>query len=219
MTEDKRSEGMSLPVRLLISAVSVGAMYGLGRLVRTKLSATPQPKGARKYLGKPKLRQIIREPEAPQVVPAAPEFDDRVVVPGDAEDVYDQARQLEYFDQFLFGVDEFKLVNPGSAQLQVAAGGREFAIELEIITETRGEFFGLRIESGGELYGTCLVRFEEQLTKPISTAVSVSVKYKHKFDELTQKSIEQVVSKEIHTYLHNLKSMLESREPQSESVT
>jgi hypothetical protein len=178
--------------QLLISVVGVGAMFALGRMV---------------------ARVLEKRAEEFSVFPAS--FDtpvsERIIVISDPLEVYEQARRLDYFDQFLFGVDEFKLINPQNAQLLVAHNGKEYSFSLEVIADQPGEFFGVRIEHDGELYGTCLVRFEQLPGREAGTIVTVSTKTKHEFPSAIQKEIADVVAREIDAYLHNLQDTCEMK--------
>lgn len=133
---------------------------------------------------------------------------DSVVISADPNDVYRVARQLEYFDRFLIGVDKFKLVNPSVAKLVVTEGGKEYALGLEVIADQPGEFFALRIEFNGGLYGTCAVRFES-LPANNGTTVSVHTRYKVQLSEKAMSLIRPTVSREVDVYLHNLKRLCE----------
>lgn len=188
--QNRNSAEMNAPMRLFVSAVGIVAMFGLGRVVAQAFR---------------RHSDEAAEFVAPVQVPVT----ESIVIRGEPDEVYEQARQLEYFDQFLFGVDEFKLINPTNAQLVVAHGGHEYAFRLEVIADEPGEFFGFRVEHNGELYGTCLVRFEPLVGGEMGTMVSASTKYKHQFAPDTMLLIARVVSREIDAYLRNLKDSFE----------
>lgn len=190
--QNRDSVEMNAPMRLFVSAVGIASMFGLGRVVARALRRRSE-----------EAAEFV-EPMSTQVP-----VTESIVIRGEPEEVYEQARQLEYFDQFLFGVGGFRLINPTSAQLLVTYNGHEYAFRLQVIADEPGEFFGFRVEHHGELYGTCLVRFEPLVAGEMGTMVSASTKFKHQFAPDTMSVIARVVSREIDAYLRNLKDSFE----------
>jgi hypothetical protein len=185
-------------MRLLISIVGISAAFVLGRLIAGSFNN-------RRLHVAPSAADDENE-EVELVTPA----NDSVVIEGEPEEIFQTARTLEYFNQFLFGVDEIQLNNPSSARLVVAQDGTEYNLDLEIIAEQPGEFFGLRVEHKGLLYGTCLVRFERTGRRAL-TQVSVQTRYKTVMPTEMMNDIKAVVAREVDTYLTHLKERCEAQ--------
>lgn len=185
--EEGKGESMPTVIRLLLSVVGVGAMFALGRLVRAQIDS--QGVGVKNAKGRPRLRALPS--------PAVPEEDkvevrdevnpNRILIHVSPVEAYDHARKLEYPEGILFGL----------------------GLQMSVIIDEPGEFFGLRVEHEGELYGTALVHFEEIPGKAGGTEVSVSVKYKHDFGVYSKKAIEEGVNAELALYLNHLKEACE----------
>jgi hypothetical protein len=182
--EDEQSLGMSAPMRLLISIAGVGAMFALGRFVRTMLQKRAE-----------EITEVV-------VVPVEAPMTERILIHSEPQEVYEHARRLEYFD--------CEMIDPVSAQLVVAHEGNDYRFALHVIADQPGEFFGLRVEHDDELYGTCLVRFEDIPGREAGTIVSVSTKYKHQFEPGMMKTITTAVAREVDQYLHKLKDSCDS---------
>jgi hypothetical protein len=181
--EKERSLGMSRPMRLLASIAGIGAMFALGRMARAALDKRTENSDV-----------VVRPADAPTT--------ERILIHIEPQRVYEHARQLEYFD--------CEMLDPTSARLVVAHEGKNLTFDLEVIADQPAEFFGMRVEHDGELYGTCLVRFEDVPGREPGTVVSISMKYKHEFSPDSMKTITSVVAREIDAYLHKLKDSCES---------
>ncbi len=180
---------MSGATRFWISLIGISFTFALGRVFAQalgRLLAVPEEK----------MVEIANRPT------------ESVTISADPSDVYKVARQLEYFDRFLFGVDKFNLINPSTARLVVGEGGNEYGLHLEVIADQPGEFFALRIELNGRLYGTCAVRFDG-LPGNTGTTVSVLTKYKMRLPDGAMNAVRPVVSREVDVYLRNLKRLCE----------
>lgn len=196
--EDDKSGTMSAPLRLLLSVIGVGAMYALGRVVRSQLTKRVGSGAAKAASGRPKLRALPSPVVAEEVVetPAEEVDPNRVMIYVPPAAVYEHARKLEYIDGLLIGI----------------------GLEVSVIIDQPGEFFGIRVEHEGEMYGTALVHFEEIPGKKGGTEVSVNVKYKHDFGVYSKAAIEAGVNKEVALYLHHLKEECEKNKQAADLV-
>lgn len=178
---------MNGPARWFVSLLGVGAAFALGRFVA----------GAIRERREDDNEEVILQ------IPAA----QQIKIDAELKEVYSTARRLEYFNQFLFGVDHIELIDLAAAKLKVSANGKDYEIDLQIIADQENEFFALRVEHEGVLYGTCLLRFESDPHG--GTQVSTVTRYKVQLPTPLMNDVKAVVAREVDVYLQHLKTMCE----------
>lgn len=185
---------MNGPARWLVSVIGVSAAFVAGRFVASAIS---------------RMREEQLNDEVRLETPA----NESIAINAEPEQVYAIARRFDYFKQFLFGIDGIELRNPSQVRLLVAESGHDYALDLEVIADQPGEFFGLRVEHDGKLYGTFLVRCEPAVGAHHGTVVSVATRYKIELPVALMNEIKPVVAREIDVYLGHLKEKCEEQMP------
>jgi hypothetical protein len=165
-------------LRLLLSALGVFAMFFAGRMVRSGWEARRLPGKAGGSVGLKPVADLPAEPSEPKLL-------ESIVIAAPAQEVYDHARRMEYFDRYLH------------------------SLTVDVIADQPGEFFGLRVEHNGELYGTVLLRFEEMPGRNAGTQASITSKLKHEMPPAQLYKLQPLIAQEIDTYLRFLKQECE----------
>lgn len=189
---------MTRTTRLLLSLLAVGGMFALGRVVARLLRSGV-------------LDDLLDSTTPVEEIELQTPLGEEIEIYADPNTVYLNARELQYFKQFLFGVQDMETNDGKAAKLIVTEDGKQYPIDLYVIADQPGEFLGFRIEYEGQLYGTCLMKFEPATVRGGGTKVTVSSKYKIQLPTPLMNEVKAVVAREIDVYLHALKEAVERR--------